>query len=225
MTPPENRFDGPYFDAGRCPVCRTPRTSARCTGCGVSYADPRMSDLGRTLVRADLIRRDLRAHPAAPDQAQATPQTQTPAPAAAQAQGPARGRPDMVPPAVPSTANQTGAAAPDTAAGQPRQSPSVGWVLLGVGALCLVIAAGIFVAVSWGTLGWAARAAILFAVTLITAASAEGTRRQGLRASAETLGGVAGALWAGTLLAATRALPYHSLSVAFIGLALGAVAV
>ena len=80
-----------------------------------------------------------------------------------------------------------------------RSSWSIGSMLLALGAVCLVVAAFIFVSVSWGTLGLAGRTAVLAAVTLAFAGAATAVTVRRLRASAE-------ALWAVTL--AMLALDY-----------------
>ena len=58
-------------------------------------------------------------------------------------------------------------------------------VLLGLGALCFVVAAVVFVSVTWSDLSLAAKAAILLAVTTVVGAVAGLAVRKGLRGSAE----------------------------------------
>ncbi len=58
-------------------------------------------------------------------------------------------------------------------------------VLLGLGALCVVVAAVVFVSVTWSDLSLAAKAAILLAVTAVVGAVAGLAVRKGLRGSAE----------------------------------------
>lgn len=71
----------------------------------------------------------------------------------------------------------------------PRRSWSTGSILLGLGAVCLVVAAIIFTTVAWGSLGILGRALILLVVTAaVGTAAAWATRRR--------LTGTAEALWA-----------------------------
>ncbi|MDR1999651.1 MAG: hypothetical protein LBQ06_06890 [Frankiaceae bacterium] len=58
---------------------------------------------------------------------------------------------------------------------------------LGLGALCLIIAALIFVGREWGSLGLASKVMLLGSFTLCSAAAAAFVTRRGLRASAEML--------------------------------------
>jgi hypothetical protein len=67
-------------------------------------------------------------------------------------------------------------------------------VLFGVGALCLLVAAVVFVAVAWSSLGLGARTTILLAVTGACAALATRLTERGLRGAAETFWIVVGAL-------------------------------
>jgi hypothetical protein len=67
-------------------------------------------------------------------------------------------------------------------------------LLLGLGVLLLAVAAVIFVAVSWGQLGVAGRAAVMLGVTGLAAAATALTRRRGLVSTAEWLSGLTVAL-------------------------------
>jgi hypothetical protein len=64
---------------------------------------------------------------------------------------------------------------------------SVPVVLLSLGGLCLLVAAIVFVAVAWSSLGLAAKTVILLAVTGLFAAGAVAVTRRSLRFAAETL--------------------------------------
>lgn len=68
-----------------------------------------------------------------------------------------------------------------------RRSLSTGSILLGLGALFLLVAGIIFVTVSWGSLGVAGRALVLLAFTALVGLLAALVTRRGLRASAEAL--------------------------------------
>lgn len=176
----------------------------RCPACGISYADPRVAELGRTLLRADAIRQALQANP----QPSIPPRPGAPGVATR----PARPAPAAI---TPSPSGPGRAATP--AAG----SPGVGWILLAVGALCLAVAAAIFIAVTWNALGWLQRGAIMLGVTGVFGALTETARRKRLRASTETLAAVTGLLWTVTLVAGTRLLPDSAWWPALIGLAIG----
>lgn len=78
-------------------------------------------------------------------------------------------------------------------------------VLLGLGALCLLVAATVFVAVTWSSLGLVGRTSILLGVTGVVTAVAAGLTVRGLRGSAETLWFVASVLVLIDLVAARYA--------------------
>lgn len=143
-----------------CPDCRAPLdTSATCTGCGLRLTGPGAAELWQLMQQADRIVESLRGVPAAAPGAGPAP---TPAPLAPM---------PSAPPAVPR-----------------RHLPaiSVPVVLLGLGALCLLVAAIVFVAVAWGSLGLAAKTAILLVVTAGFAVAAVVLTRRDLRWAAET---------------------------------------
>ena len=88
----------------------------------------------------------------------------------------------------------------DTSAGLPSYPPplappstagvsfaSVPKILLGLGAFCLLVAAVIFLAVSWSTLGVGGRTAVLAGATLTAGAAALLLHRIGLRIAGESL--------------------------------------
>ncbi|PJJ53647.1 putative membrane protein DUF2157 [Mumia flava] len=103
--------------------------------------------------------------------------------------------------AAPGVAPRAGAAAPPGAwqpAWQPRapepsgaRGPSVGSVLLVLGALCLVVAAFVFVAISWSVLSEAGRTAVLAGVLLAVGSAAAWSTRRRLRGTSEALWTVA----------------------------------
>ena len=76
-----------------------------------------------------------------------------------------------------------------------RRSPAISGaaVVLGLGGLCLMVAAIVFISVSWGTLGLTDKAGVLGVVTTLLALCSGAVTRRGLRGSAETL-------WACTLI-------------------------
>lgn len=197
--------DNGLFRAAQCPVCAAPRTGMRCRGCGISYADPRVAELGRILLRADAIRRALLARP--------EPSIPHPGPAT-------RDGPHSPQRPAPAAATKRSEPGPDAA----EKAAPVGWILLGVGALCLAVAAAIFIAVTWDTLGWLQRGAIVLGVTAVGAALTEAARRKRLRASAEALAAVTGVLWTVTLVTGMRLLPDSAWWPALTGAALGGAA-
>ncbi len=72
--------------------------------------------------------------------------------------------------------------------------PSVSQVLVGVGALLVVVAVGVFTAVTWSALGPAGQALVLVAATVGAGTATAVLAERGLRASAEAVGVVTAAL-------------------------------
>jgi hypothetical protein len=70
---------------------------------------------------------------------------------------------------------------------KPRRSISAGSVLLGLGALFILVAGTIFISVTWGSLGVLGRALVLLAVTALIGGLGSFVTRRGLRASAEAV--------------------------------------
>lgn len=68
---------------------------------------------------------------------------------------------------------------------------SVPKILLGLGALCLVVAALVFLVVAWASLGVGGRTAVLVGFTLVAGGLATWSARSGLRAGAESMTTVA----------------------------------
>ena len=171
-----------------CPDCRAPLDpTGTCTGCGLQLAGPLAGRLWTAMQTADGIVEQLRA--ASPAAAQAA------APAAASAPFPAA--PGAMPPFP----------APAPAPTPRRRLPamSVPVVLLSVGALCLLVAAVVFVAVTWSVLGLTGRTLVLLALTGVVAAVATVLTRKPLRLGAETFWLITGVMLAVDLLAAESA--------------------
>ena len=171
------------IDPRICPDCRAPLdASATCTGCRLRLTGPLATELWRTMQVADTLVGRLRA--------------QAHAPAAAGPGAPTTGDLPAAPPAV----------APPA---RPRRgglgSASVPTILFGVGALCLLVAAIVFVAVAWSSLGLGARTTILLAVTAGFGVLASRLTVRGLRGAAETFWLVVGALVSIDLVAAHSA--------------------
>lgn len=163
-----------YADPTLCPDCRSalPAGAPVCPTCDLLVRHPLAVDLFRTLRRADVLVDQLRAA--------STAFHDRPAPAPA---GPADRAPSapLQPPAPPLP----------VLSHQPDRSgvafASVPKILLGLGAFCLLVAAVIFLAVSWSALGVGGRTAVLGALTLGAGASALLLHRSGLRIAGESL--------------------------------------
>ena len=83
------------------------------------------------------------------------------------------------------------AAAPAPSARTGVRTTSVPGILLGLGALCLLVAAVIFLAVAWSWLGVGGRTGVLLGLTAVAAAGALVAARRGLRVAGEALSVVA----------------------------------
>lgn len=162
-----------YADPLHCPGCGAPATGTpRCPRCGIELRGERALRLLSLLSEADRVLAQLRAEAAA-----------------------VRTRPPVPPMPQPRPAYGTWAppaAAPPVARARTRWS--VGGTLLALGALCLVIAGFVFVAVGWGSLGLTGRTLVLVGLTVAVGAAAAWVTTRHLRASAEALWTVCGLL-------------------------------
>ncbi len=77
---------------------------------------------------------------------------------------------------------------------QPRQGLPAQQVLLAVGALLVLVAASVFLAVAWDVIGVGGLVAAMALVTLVAGGSSVAVAQRGLRASAEALAVLAAAL-------------------------------
>jgi hypothetical protein len=148
-----------YADPERCPDCRRPIAlhAPRCDACGLPLHGPAAARLFQTLATADDLLVELRA-------------SVWPAPAPA----PAALVPPAPAPARPSTPSRLRAA-------------SVPQVLLGLGALCVLVAALVFLAVAWSVMGVGGRTATLLVLTALAGGLGWSLARRELRAAAESL--------------------------------------
>ncbi|MGN0064494.1 MAG: SCO7613 C-terminal domain-containing membrane protein [Nocardioides sp.] len=183
-----------YADPTRCPSCAyaLPPHPRTCPQCRVPLSGSTVEDLFATLQRADVLVGRLRAT-AAP----APAPTQAPSPAVVQAPAgtpyPAQPYPTPTQPA-PTQPVRTG--------------PTLGVVpkvLLGLGALFLLVGALTFLAMAWTMLGVGGRTVILIAITLGVAAGSWLLARKGLRIGAEAMSLVALGLFTLDLFGAQNA--------------------
>lgn len=151
-------------DATICPDCRGPLDPrATCTACGLQVKGPLALQLWNVMVTADRLVEQLRAVPAArPASATAAPEQAQPLPRYPMQTTPAPAKPRRLPAA------------------------SVPVVLLSLGGLCLLVAAIVFVAVTWSLLGLTGRTLVLLGFTGVLAAVAVLLTRKDLRGAAET---------------------------------------
>ncbi len=148
-----------YADPFSCPDCRArlPIDVSRCPSCRIDLRSPLASELLHTLRTADDLLARLRT---------------------ASAEQPTT-----------STTERTPYPAPMPAPRQPRglSGASVPRILLSLGALCLLVAAVIFLAVAWTWLGVGGRTAVLVGLTLVSGGLGVTLGRRGLRVAAEAL--------------------------------------
>lgn len=167
-----------YADPHACPACRGRIDGQpRCPHCGLLLRGAAALELWRQMERLDAL--VARAQQVEPASRPATP-TPTSAPLAPPAaQGPAPSPPDRPRPAA--------ASAPTP----PPRGVNAGAVVLALGTLLLLVAATIFISVSWEHLGLFGRSLVLFAATAAAAFAASLASWRRLRASAEALWTVA----------------------------------
>ncbi len=151
-----------YADPHACPSCSgVIDGQPRCPHCGFNLASPPANQLWQTLLQADTLLEEARRKKWTTTPDKPLVPTDVPLP-----------RPG---PAVPV----------EPVIRQPRWS--TGSIILGLGALCLIVAALVFITVSWDVLGATGRTLVLLAITLAIAGVAAWSTRKSLRASAESL--------------------------------------
>ncbi|GGO93133.1 hypothetical protein GCM10011584_31130 [Nocardioides phosphati] len=156
-----------YADPTACPRCRTALQpgSTDCTRCRARLDDTAAYDVFVALQQVDRLVTRLVERPAvAPTEVAAA----TPAAVPLAEAPPAR-----------------------EAARSAMSGLTVPKVLLGLGALCLVVAALVFLVVAWAALGVGGRTAVLVGFTVVAGGLAAWSARSGLRAGAESMTTVA----------------------------------
>src|SRR3954468_7000910 len=200
-----------YADPRRCPDCAgaiDPGTSP-CPSCGLLLTGENAHRLFTTLTVADELLAALRAEsvPLAAPAALTLGATADPTTAGPRTAGP-------------TTAGRAGRRGPRR---RGLSAASVPQILLTLGAGCLLVAALVFLAVTWSVLGVGGRTAALVACTVLAAAATRWMAGRALRAAAESLGLVALGLLALDVLGANSAGWFGDLSQPGLLLVLGGI--
>src|SRR5918994_876866 len=151
-----------YADPDLCPDCRTnlPSGVTICPTCGLPVRHALAVELFATLKRADSLVEQLRS--IADSRTALVP----PAPHSPLSPSPRVQAPPSAPPAPPAPPPYPSApAAPHPAPAGRVGVSAIPKILLGLGALCLLVAAIAFLAVSWSILGVGGRTAVLLTLT------------------------------------------------------------
>ncbi len=172
---------GRYVTPGRCLDCQTllPAASPVCPACGLPQTGPHANTLRTRLEQADVTLARLRRSSAwAPDPAVVAPGAPHPSVAPdrplSPSMEPMSPYAPLLPPMEPKTRGRT------------LPAVSTPMILLGLGALCFLVAAIVFVTVNWSDLSLAAKAAILLGITALIGAAGVVSLKRGLRGSSET---------------------------------------
>jgi len=202
MAPRDDVRVAPFFDPSTCPVCHValPPRPLRCPACGVELTGPTVSELVTTLRRADDLVGRMRAEVTVPGSSPAT------GPLPPQPGGSRQPAPIGPLPLGPSFPRLRPAGPP--AGSVPARSwfagRSVGVILLILGALCVLAAGVVFIAVAWTDLPLAVRALILVVVTAGFGLLAQLALQRGLQATAEAMSAIACGMFVLDLSAARR---------------------
>lgn len=171
-----------YADPSVCPNCRhaLPTAAYGCPTCGVDLSSGDAQRLFAALRTADSLLERIRVTLAAPRATAGAGPTAGPAspsmPPAAAEPTPAYPPEPYPRPASADAGGRTGV-----------RASAVPKILLGLGALCVLVAAITFLALAWDQLGIGGRTATLAGLTLASGGCALALTRKGLRAGAETL--------------------------------------
>lgn len=175
---------GRYYLSGRCLDCELQIGALTvCPRCGLDQTSPDANRLRWLLSESDLALQAARGQVAvSPDSAVTE---SSPAGAGTRATTPPSGHEPAGPAPAPYPALPPMPARPKRASGWPALSTPT--ILLGLGAICVLVAAVVFVSVAWSDLSLAAKAAILLTITAGIATIAAWSLRRGLRGSGESL--------------------------------------
>ncbi|MGI8434999.1 MAG: DUF2157 domain-containing protein [Nocardioidaceae bacterium] len=172
---------GRYLKADRCLDCLAPLSEPSvCATCGLPQSGKAADHLRWVLGEADVTLAEVRA-----GQSASTLAGQPPSPPVVPPSPPVASWPVTPPPPPPTTSWP--ATTPQTQRRRTLPALSTPLVLLGLGAVCLLVGAIVFVSVAWSDLSLGIRTLLLVAVTMLIGAAALGTLRRGLRGSAEAL--------------------------------------
>ena len=161
-----------YADPTRCPDCSAglPQSPETCPTCALPLSGQAAADLFHTLQQADVLLGQLRLQKA-------------PLPAGAGAAPMASLITSLLGDATPYPAPR----APEDLDAPRLRAATVPQILLGLGALCLLVAAVTFLAVAWSWLGVGGRTLVLVALTATAFGLTAVLFRRGLRIAAEAL--------------------------------------
>jgi hypothetical protein len=172
-----------YADPGLCPDCRSdlPRGVTTCPTCDLPVRHAIAVELFATLTRADSLVAQLRALADSATAPAPVVPSASPAPP-----------PPPPPAAAPAVPKPTGPGAPyPPPSGSGVGVSAIPKILLGLGALCLLVAAIVFLAVSWSILGVGGRTAVLLTITAAATGGALLLNRFQLRIAGESMSVVA----------------------------------
>lgn len=178
-----------YADPQRCPDCHGPigHDDLACPRCRLPLRGATAAELFQVLSTADALLDRLRA--TATVGAGVPVGVGAPGVAGPLAPGGPTAPADPTGPSagVAGPPNRPGLAAQPSAPRRGLSAASVPKILLGLGAVCLLVAALVFLAVTWSSMGVGARTATLVGFTAVTGALAAWMCRRDLRGAAEAL--------------------------------------
>jgi len=169
-----------YADPHACPGCRTPIEfgAKRCDQCGVLLTGPMAQRLFNTLAHADLLLAQVQPAAMGTVSPVAEPRPTPELPDSPDVLFAAS--PGAAFPAYPSSTHRPSDRRPSG-----LSAASVPKILLGLGALCLLVAALVFLAVAWSALGVGGRTGVLVLLTTSAGAAAAWLARKDLRGGTE----------------------------------------